>query len=577
MIKNIRLLKELLGQGEWRYFIFLIFAAFVANILECVGISLIFPAVSVLLNPDFLQENEWGSLLGGMFSLKASKQLLVWILLLIGLCYFLKNVYLLWVSYIKNRFILKCQFALKKKILSGFFNAPYVKYMDCSTAELVQSVEADVDGCIIFMEKMLQICGELMMIGLLGVLMLAADVEVTIAVFVLCGGVFLLFACCFKPYAERKSIAYAEARKDFNKWLYQSVGNRKEIKAEQKEYFFLKNFNSLSEKACEIDAKVRFMQSLPKLIFEMCFVVCIIGVLIFFANTAEDMSEAVAVLSLFGIAVLRMLPSLLKLNQLFGSTFWHIPMLERTLKRFAEQKICLECVRNAEALPFENELQLLEISFSYPGAANRIFDKASLSIPAGGVIGICGLSGAGKTTLVDIIAGLLPVSEGEILVDGISLQEERLASWQAGVAYIPQNACLLDATIRENILFGDGDVKDEILWKVLSQAAADDFVRRLPDGLETPVGENGCRLSGGQSQRLVLARALYKKARLLILDETTSALDAETEQLILKAISRIGRSTTVILISHRLSALDVCDFVYRIENGKARRVTNERI
>lgn len=573
MMKHLKLLKTLLGKKKWNSFVLLMIATFVAMLLECVGISLVFPAISVLLDPDFLSQNSIGIWLGHIFSVEDSSRFLGWVLLLVGLSYLIKNLYLLGISYVKNRFILNCQFELKKRVLFGFFYAPYMRYIDCSTAELVQAVETDVDGCISLMEKTLNICGEIIMIALLGGLILGVNPEITIGVILLCGGIFFLFARFFKPYAEKKSVEYVAARKDFTKWLYQSVGNRKEIKAEQKEYFFMKNFNQFSERACRIDSKVRFMQSLPKLIFEMCFVICIIGVLLFLINHTEDTAEAVAQLSLFGIVALRMLPSMLRLNQLLGSTFWHIPMLERTVERFREQEIWVERTENVPPLRFEKELELLNISFSYPQSEGKIFEHASLCIPAGKVTGICGLSGAGKTTLIDIIAGLLTVSEGDIQVDGVSLQEEeRLMAWQAGVAYIPQNACLINATIRENILFGSDDLGDEALWKALEQAAADDFVRKLPDGMETMVGENGCRLSGGQGQRLVLARALYKKAQLLILDETTSALDAETECMILKAIEGLRNSCTVILISHRASALEICDTLYRIEAGKIKKI-----
>lgn len=577
MIKNLKLLKTLLGKKRWCCFVLLIIATFVATLLECVGISLVFPVISVLLDPDFLSENRVGIWLGKFFLVEDSSRFLGVVLLLVGLSYLIKNVYLLGVSYIKNRFVLSCQFELKKRVLYGFFYAPYMQYIDCSTAELVQAVEADVDGSIILMEKMLNICGEIIMIGLLGGLILGVNTEITIGVLLLCGGVFFIFVRFFKPYAEKNSIEYAAARKDFTKWLYQSVGNRKEIKAEKKEYFFMRNFNQFSERACTIDSKVRCIQGLPKMIFEMCFVVCIIGVLLFLINNTADTADAVAQLSLFGIVALRILPSLLRLNQLLGSTFWHAPMLERTVERFREQELLVEHTEKVSPLRFEKELELQGISFAYPGTGVKIFDKASLRIQAGKITGICGLSGAGKTTLIDIIAGLLPVSEGDIRVDGVSLsEEEQLMSWQAGVAYIPQNACLINATIRENILFGSEDLGDAVLWKVLEQAAADDFVKGMPDGLETIVGENGCRLSGGQGQRLVLARALYKKSQLLILDETTSALDVETEGVILKAIERISKVCTVILISHRSSTLEICDEIYRIENGKIKKIDSSK-
>lgn len=568
MVRNLRLLKTILGRKDWCRFVFLIMATFIANLLECVGISLVFPVISVMIDPDFLTENAIGSWIASVFHVGDSKRFLGIVLLLIGLSYLIKNLYLLGLSYIRNRFVLNIQFKLKKKVLFGFFYAPYIKFLDYSTSELVQAVEEDVDGCVILMEKMLNIFGEILMLGLLGGIMIGVNPKITIGVAFLCGSVFWIFMHFFKPYTEKKSREYASARKEFTKWLYQSIGNRKEIKAEQKEYFFLQNFHQFSEQACRIDAKVRFMQGLPRPLYEMSFVICIIGVLWFLISFSSNTQSAVAQLSLFGIAALRMLPGMLRLNQLLGTIFWQTPRLERTAERLKEQKWDQDG-RIIEPLRLKNELSLREVSFSYPKSEQMVLDHVSMQIPAGKIIGICGLSGEGKTTLIDMIAGLLPASEGEVLVDGNSLKkEEILMSWQAGVAYIPQNACLLHATIRENILFGSEDRGEQELWNVLEQAAADDFVRRLPESMETIVGENGCRLSGGQGQRLVLARALYKKAQLLILDESTSALDTETEGTILKAIERIRDKCTVLLVSHRSSTLKICDMVYRVEGGK---------
>lgn len=566
-MSGLKLLKNLMERKQWRMFQCLVIASFGAMLLECVGISLIFPVISVLLEPEFLTENAVGIWLERVFSIRDSRQLLIGILLLMGGCYLLKNVYLLAVNYGKTKFILNCQFTWKKKVLAGFFYAPYMKYMDCSTAELVQAVESDVDGCIVLMEKMLGICQEVLMILLLGALLLGVNGKITIGVLLLCGILFLLFSTFFKPYSRQKSIEYAAVRREFNQWLYQSVGNRKEIKAEQKEYYFLKKFDYFSGRACKIDAKIKFIQGLPKMALELCFVFCIIGVLLIMTAASETPGEALAQLSLFGIVVLRMMPSVLRLNQLMGNTFWQIPMAERTVARMKEQEEWKQKAEHTAWLPFKEKLELKEVSFFYPGAEEAVFKGASFSIPAGKIVGIKGASGAGKTTLIDMIAGLLPASAGQILIDRVPLTEENRMFWQAGVAYIPQSACLLHTTIRENILFGNEDAGDDVLWEALRLAAAEEFVKKLPDGLETIVGENGSRLSGGQGQRLVLARALYKKAQLLILDETTSALDDETERMVLESVERIRGLCTVIIISHRNSTLYRCDMVCTVENG----------
>lgn len=560
----------LLSAGQRKQFALLLGAKFLSVLLECLGISLIFPIISVIVNPEFIQTTMLGGWLGALLHTQDPRRFLLCALIAIVVLYILKNAYILAIKGWEISYTRTLQFALKKRLLFGFFYAPYSKYMDYSTPDLIQMVELDADGSVALVEKLLQIGSELLMMGLLGTLLLLVNPGIAMVVILLYAGLLLLFARFIKPYFESKSKEFVKTRHDFSKWLHQTISNIKEIKAEQKEYFFIRNFDRFAQATCKIDTKTQFIQSVPRALFEICSVVCILIVVLLLVASGAAMEQVVSQLSLFGVVALRLMPSALRFNQVLNGIFWNTPLLSRTVKRL--EQLDEWDVQEQSALPyaFTKNVELERISFRYPNTQQDIFTGASMEIAAGEIVGVCGLSGSGKTTLVDIMMGLLPISQGEIRVDGRNISDDpgAMASWRAGVAYLPQNTCLLNGTIRENILFGSEDLGDEALWDVLEQAVLGEFVRQLPKGLETPVGEGGSHLSGGQRQRLAFARALYKKAQFLVLDETTSALDVETEEAVLQVLQRLKGRCTIVLISHRPSAMECCDRVYTVADGK---------
>ena len=225
-----------------------------------------------------------------------------------------------------------------------------------------------------------------------------------------------------------------------------------------------------------------------------------------------------------------------------------------------------------EKLTIKEKIELKDIVYKYPNTEVLIFDHADMEIPIGKSVGIVGTSGAGKTTVVDILLGLLQLQSGEILADGVEVRDH-YQSWLKNIGYIPQTIFMIDSTIRKNVAFGyaDEDIDDEKVWRALKEAQLDEFVRGLPEGLDTGIGERGIRLSGGQRQRIGIARALFEDPEVLVLDEATSALDNETEAAIMDSINRLHGRKTLIIIAHRLQTIEKCDMVYRVENGKVDR------
>ncbi|MDY4069540.1 MAG: ATP-binding cassette domain-containing protein, partial [Lachnospiraceae bacterium] len=225
-----------------------------------------------------------------------------------------------------------------------------------------------------------------------------------------------------------------------------------------------------------------------------------------------------------------------------------------------------------EKLPVKDKIVLDNITYAYPNTEKLIFDHAHMEIPVGSSVGIVGGSGSGKTTIVDILLGLLNIREGQITADGTDIQTN-YRSWLKNVGYIPQMIFLLDDDIRKNVAFGipEEEIDEDRLWYALKEAQLDEFVKTLPEGIHTGIGERGIRISGGQRQRIGIARALYNDPEVLILDEATSALDNDTEAAIMESINRFQGRKTLVIIAHRLQTIEKCDMVYRVENGKILR------
>ena len=227
---------------------------------------------------------------------------------------------------------------------------------------------------------------------------------------------------------------------------------------------------------------------------------------------------------------------------------------------------------NVEKLPVKKEIRLEDITYKYPNTETWIFEHADMEISVGASVGIVGVTGAGKTTIVDILLGLLQMESGHILADGVNVNEN-YAGWLKNIGYIPQTIFMIDDSIRKNVAFGvpEEEIDDKKVWRALEEAALDEFVKSLPDGMETGIGERGIRISGGQRQRISIARALYEDPEVLVLDEATSALDNETEAAIMDSINRLHGRKTLVIIAHRLQTIEKCDMVYRVQGGKISR------
>ena len=317
------------------------------------------------------------------------------------------------------------------------------------------------------------------------------------------------------------------------------------------------------------------MNNMPRVLIETVFIVSMLAFMAVYISGGGDMTEFATSIAAFAVAAVRVLPSVNRINTYITEIAYTQPSLDFVYENLQEgmktdEMLALRRANSqSEKLKLEDKIELNHISFHYPDSEKAIFKDAHMVVPKGKSVGIIGASGAGKSTIVDVLLGLLHAQEGEITCDGVDIFKN-YESWLAQVGYIPQAIYLIDESIRDNIAFGiDADkIDDERIWEVLAEAQLKEFVEELPEGLDTTIGDRGVRLSGGQKQRIGIARALYNDPEILVFDEATSALDNDTEAAVMEAVNSFHGRKTMIIIAHRLNTIEKCDMIYKVENAR---------
>jgi ABC-type bacteriocin/lantibiotic exporter with double-glycine peptidase domain len=357
----------------------------------------------------------------------------------------------------------------------------------------------------------------------------------------------------------------------------------KEIKIANKENYFINEYAKCGAGYVNSVQKYSIFNSTPRLLIETVSIGGMIGYFIVIILQGAQVTDLLPQLSALAMAAMRLLPSVNRINNYQTSISYFEPFFmgvsDNLQEEINDEQVNYDAESylrktDVEKLEIKKEIKLEDITYKYPNTDTYIFRGADMLIPIGNAVGIVGTSGAGKTTIVDILLGLLALESGRILADGVEVREH-YASWLKNIGYIPQTIFMIDSSIRKNVAFGypDEEIDDEKVWRALKEAQLDEFVRGLPEGLDTSIGERGIRISGGQRQRIGIARALFEDPEVLVLDEATSALDNETEAAIMDSINRLHGRKTLIIIAHRLQTIEKCDMVYRVENGS---VTRER-
>lgn len=552
---------------------------FIGGFLETLGVGAMMPVVMVLITPEtllaYIQKYDFLQKICNFFQIQNVSQITIALLLALMAVYVVKNLYILLLTYKQNAFIDQNRNRMISRVMAEFLNRPYEQYLGADIPTVFRITDNDIPHAFSLMLSLIQLASEVVVSGLIFVMMLILDAEMTLFVIVLFGVLTLLIIKVFKPRLNKIGSKNQSIQSRIAKWRIQAIYGLKDVKVLNREEFFVRNYYESGKVGANVATTYAVLNNMPRLLIETVFIVGMLGFLMLFIKGGGDMSLMVSTVSAFGVAAMRVLPSVNRINTYITQISYTQPSLDFVYQNLQEgmKTDAMLAERKAKAqkekLRLEHQIELNHISFHYPDSDKDIFTDAHMVVPKGKSVGIIGTSGAGKSTVVDILLGLLHAQEGEITCDGVDIFRN-YESWLAQVGYIPQSIYLVDESIRDNIAFGiDKDkINEKRIWEVLAEAQLKEFVEELPEGLDTTIGDRGVRLSGGQRQRIGIARALYHDPEILVFDEATSALDNDTEAAVMDAVNSFHGKKTMIIIAHRLNTIEKCDIVYKVEDGK---------
>jgi ABC-type multidrug transport system fused ATPase/permease subunit len=580
--KILKKLNVLLDKRQKKIMVFLVFVMLVGAVLELLGVGLIYQAAGVITDPDILENNE---LLAGIYDglhMTSMTQFSMLIMATLIAVFAIKNGYLFFQNKLQFQFVYSNQFATSRRMMINFMQRPYEYYLNADTSVIQRSITSDVNNMYGLILSLLQLISEIIVFICLTVYCLTTDVVMTGTVAALLIVVLVIIKCILKPIMRKAGEENQDFYSGLYKWIDQSVMGIKEIKVANKESYFINEYCKCGAGYVNAVQRYNLYNATPRLLIETVAIAGMILYMMLRIGQGTAVTEIMPQLLTLGVAAMRLIPSANRINNYLTSISYFEPFFMGVTDNLQEE-IRDESVnydeeayrkkKHVEKLPVKKEILLKDITYKYPNSEVLIFDKASMLIPVGKSVGIVGTSGAGKTTVVDIMLGLLRLQSGQILADGVEVREH-YESWLKNIGYIPQTIFMIDSTIRRNVAFGcaDEDIDDGKVWQALKEAQLDEFVRGLSEGLDTGIGERGIRLSGGQRQRIGIARALFEDPEVLVLDEATSALDNDTEAAIMESINHLHGRKTLLIIAHRLQTIEKCDIVYRVEEGHVSKV-----
>lgn len=542
--------------------------------LETVGTSLLIPFITVAMQPESVLENEYLRYFYDLFGLGSANGFLIMLSIVLSVVFVVKNVYLYFMYYVQYRFIYNGQYNTSRNLFKDYVRRPYEFYLDASTPVVMRHIMSDVNGSYNLLLTFLQLFTEIFIFIALLVLALVNSPQMTL---VMCGVLGVILVANKKilgPILRRFGHEVQTNSALTTKWIMQAVNGMKETKVLNKERYFVEQYEKSADRLNTIQKRQNSMQNIPRLLIET---ICMCGILIMmaiFLAAGNNLSEMITQLGVLAAVAIKLMPSANKLSTYINNIAYYEPSLIavediiiRSHQKDAQTDVLFQKAEEIKPMEFKKEVTLENITYRYPNTEVDILKDASVTISIGKSVGFIGPSGAGKSTTVDVLLGLLDPQKGNVMADGVDIKTN-LPGWYAKVGYVPQMIFMLDDTIRNNVAYGvdENEIDDEQVWYALREAQLDEFVKGLPEGLDTSIGERGVRISGGQRQRLGIARALYTEPEIMIFDEATSALDNDTEAAIMEAIERLHGKKTLVIIAHRLTTIEKCDAVYRVEN-----------
>ena len=553
--------------------VWLLLLIIIGSFFEMIGVTVFMPFIELIVDNESLQTNSFLQNMFTIFPILSLQGQIAFVAILIIIFYIVKNIYL---SFMQNsilNFSYKTRMRIATQLLATYMSEPYSFHLNKNAAELQRSLQIDANQFMLLLNGALQFIAEITVCIAIGLFLFHTSHSITVIV----AGLLIFCVGLYYEVSKKISLRLGEQNQNYNsklmQWINQSLGGIKEVKVLEREEYFVSAYKENYKKLIKGAKMNEMLATVPKYITETVVMSGLLFAIIFKLYFGHgELTTFIPQLTAFALAAFRLLPSIGKINSYINNIMYCLPSLELIYNDFkdVEGHTFIEEKEDAtlNKYRFEKEVSINNIVYKYPNTEVNVINNVSFKIPKGKTVAFIGSSGAGKTTMADIILGLLPPTSGTITVDGWNIFEH-MHEWHKMLGYIPQSIYLSDDSILNNVAFGiDEDKIDiEAVREALRKAQLLEYVESLPDGLNTFVGDRGVRLSGGQRQRIGIARALYHNPDILVLDEATSALDNETEQAVMESIENLQGLKTMIIIAHRLTTIKKADLILSVEKG----------
>jgi ATP-binding cassette, subfamily B, bacterial PglK len=566
-------IKVLFTKTELSKLLLIFLGILLMGFFEVIGVSAVIPFVAVVISPESIYENIYLYEIYSYFNFQSEQSFIVFLGLLVIGAMFITNFYIAYmisvITYFSN---MQCHF-IAVRLLENYLMRPYDFFLNKNTSELTKNIFVEVGRATNgFIMQSLNVLSKIIITSFLVFLLILVNPLIAFIVAIILGSSYFIIYQIAKKRLQKLGEATTKGNYSFYKAISQAFSGIKDIKLHGLEKDFVRHFEVPSKKLSIYAAQKKIITSIPRYLLEVIAFGGIIGIIIAVVLTTppEKTNTIMPIISLYIVAGYRLLPALQGIYSGVGAMKYDYPALELVINDFESSKHVEIKEKNNESILFKEKLEISDLSFQYLNSEKLVLDKLNLVIYPNTTVGIVGSTGSGKTTLIDIILGLLKQKLGSIFVDGIELGTKNIHTWQENIGYVPQSIYLTDDSIEANIAFASppNEIDKAMIIKVAKMANLHDFITTLPSQYETIVGERGARLSGGQIQRIGIARALYNNPSVLILDEATSSLDNITENTIMDSIEDLSHKKTIIMIAHRISTLKGCDIIHLMSNGK---------
>lgn len=560
---------SILKTEDKKKFIFIIFLILINTILEVFSLGLILPLISIISNNNFIFENEYVFFIYQLFNFSNTTTFILFFCFFLLFFFLIKTLLLLFISFKLIRFSNYLNYHFTSRLFKIYLYQPFLFFLNKNSSELIRNLRDEVGRAVNGVIKSLaeMIADSVLLLSILSFLFVVEPFATTFAIlFFLSMGLFYYFITKKMLFAWGNERLELESKRYKN--LMQSFTGIKEIMLTDTQRKFSENYNKTSKKSIYIDGNSNFVTTLPRNLFELFTIFAFVLIMTNYILIGKNVEDSISILGLFAFAAFKILPSSNKILNCFQKIKYHLPSFYLIQKELKREDLSLKINTNNNIF-FNRDIKFQNLSFKYHNTENYIFEKLNININKNDMIGIIGESGSGKSTFINLLCGLIEPNDGNILIDNKN-NVLNSKSWHNKVGIIPQDIFLFDDTIQNNIVFRHDKkmINKKNLHDSISISNLSEFIEKLDSGLNTIVGERGLRISGGQKQRIGIARVLYNNPDIIILDEATSNLDENNENLIIQSINKMKGKKTIIIITHKLSTIKNCDKVYELKNKK---------